>query len=135
MCIRDRHAVGGPLPNLVHEALAEKRLRCSENVRAQFLIAADEVLSNIFSYSKSSSVTVAIKADGGEIALTFSDDGIPFDPLTIEDPDLSSPAEERKPGGLGIFITKKLMDEVSYEYLDQKNTLTIHKKVPINFIA
>ncbi|MGI6508343.1 MAG: SpoIIE family protein phosphatase [Saccharofermentanales bacterium] len=108
---------------------------CSEKVRTQFLIATDEVLSNIFSYSKSNSVTVAIKADGGEIALTFSDDGIPFDPLIIEDPDISLPAEEREFGGLGIFITKKLMDEVSYEYLDQKNTLTIRKKVPINFTA
>ncbi len=101
---------------------------CSEKIRTQFLIASDEVLSNIFLYSKSTSVTVKIKAESGETAMTFSDDGIPFDPLTIEDPDISLPAEEREPGGLGIFIIKQLMDEVIYEYSDQKNTLTIRKK-------
>jgi sigma-B regulation protein RsbU (phosphoserine phosphatase) len=102
---------------------------CSEKARTQFLIASDEVLSNIFLYSKSNSVTVEIKTDGDETALTISDDGIPFDPLEIEDPDISLPVEEREPGGLGIFITKQLMDEVIYEYQDQKNTLTIRKKI------
>ncbi|MGI6090263.1 MAG: SpoIIE family protein phosphatase [Saccharofermentanales bacterium] len=105
---------------------------CSEKVRTQFLIASDEILSNIFLYSKSNSVTVEIKTDEDETALTFSDDGIPFDPLKIEDPDIYLPAEEREPGGLGIFITKKLMDEVIYEYPNQKNTLTIRKKTSNN---
>lgn len=109
-----------------------EKIGCSDKIRTKFLIASDEVLSNIFLYSKSNSVTVEIKSDGSETALTFSDDGIPFDPLSKKDPDISLPIEERDPGGLGIFITKKLMDEVSYEYLDHRNTLTIRKKIPLN---
>jgi sigma-B regulation protein RsbU (phosphoserine phosphatase) len=109
-----------------------KKIGCQDKIRTKFMIASDEVLSNIFMYSKSNRVTVEIKADGGGVSLTFSDDGIPFDPLAIEDPDISLTAEERDPGGLGIFITKKLMDEVSYEYLDHRNTLTIRKKVSIH---
>ncbi len=109
-----------------------KKIGCQDKIRTKFMIASDEVLSNIFMYSKSNSMTVEIKADDGEISLTFSDDGIPFDPLSIEDPDIFLTAEERDPGGLGIFITKKLMDEVSYEYLDHRNTLTIRKKVSIH---
>ena len=109
-----------------------EKIGCSDKIRTKFLIASDEVLSNIFLYSKSNSVTLEIKADGGGISLTFSDDGIPFDPLSIEDPDISLPIEERDPGGLGIFLIKKLMDEVSYEYLDYRNTLIIRKKVSIH---
>lgn len=101
---------------------------CPEKVRTQFLIAADEIISNIFNYSKSSSVTVEIKTEGDEVNLTFIDDGIPYDPLAKKDPDISLPTEEREPGGLGIFITKKLMDEVIYEYLDHRNILSIRKR-------
>lgn len=109
-----------------------ERAGCSEKVRTQFLIAADEILSNIFKYSNSSNVTVAIKTDSSEFALKFIDDGTPYDPLAKKDPDISLPVEERELGGLGIFLTKKLMDEVVYEYLDQRNTLIIRKKDSVN---
>ena len=52
---------------------------------------------------------------------------MPFDPLEREDPDVTLSAEERDVGGLGILMTKKLMDEVSYEYRDGKNVLTLKK--------
>ena len=55
------------------------------------------------------------------------DNGKPFDPLKREDPDVSIPAEERGIGGLGIFMTKNIMDDVRYEYVDGKNILTMEK--------
>lgn len=61
------------------------------------------------------------------VALTFLDDGIPFDPLKMKSPDTSLKARERKISGLGIFMVRKLMDEVSYEYSEGKNVLTIRK--------
>ena len=59
--------------------------------------------------------------------MAFRDNGVPFDPFLREDPDTTLSAAERKIGGLGIFMVKKTMDDVSYEYLNGQNVLTIHK--------
>ena len=56
------------------------------------------------------------------------DDGHPYDPLQNSDPDVALSAEDREIGGLGIFIVKKIMDNVVYEYRDGRNTLNIEKK-------
>ena len=63
------------------------------------------------------------------MVITFIDQGIPFDPLKSEDPDTGLPAEERDLGGLGIFMVKKSMDEISYAYRDGKNILSIRKQL------
>jgi anti-sigma regulatory factor (Ser/Thr protein kinase) len=59
----------------------------------------------------------------------MTDKGIPFDPLKKSDPDVTLSAEEREIGGLGIFITKKTMDTVSYAYENGENILTMVKKI------
>ena len=59
----------------------------------------------------------------------ITDEGVPFDPLNKVDPDISLSAEDRKIGGLGIFITKKTMDDVTYTYEDNKNILVMIKKI------
>lgn len=61
------------------------------------------------------------------MAITFVDHGVPYDPLAKEDPNVSLPAQDREIGGLGIFMTKRLMDEVKYEYRDGRNILTLKK--------
>ena len=61
--------------------------------------------------------------------MTFIDKGVPYDPLKRKEPDVTLPAEEREIGGLGIFLTKKTMDYVSYEYRDGQNILTLKKKI------
>ena len=63
------------------------------------------------------------------VTITFIDHGVPYDPLAKEDPDVTLSAEQRELGGLGIFMTKKLMDDVSYEYKDGQNILTLRKKL------
>ena len=60
--------------------------------------------------------------------ISFLDSGVPFDPLAKEDPDVSLSAEEREIGGLGIFMAKKTMDDLHYEYRDGQNILTISKR-------
>ena len=61
------------------------------------------------------------------IALTFIDEGVPYNPLEKEDPDTTLSAEDRKIGGLGIYMVKKNMDEMEYEYSDGKNILSMKK--------
>ena len=61
------------------------------------------------------------------VVMTFMDSGIPYNPLEKEEPDTTLSAEEREIGGLGIFIVKKTMDEISYRYENEKNILTVKK--------
>ena len=63
------------------------------------------------------------------VVLTFIDSGIAFNPLEKEDPNVNLPAEERQIGGLGIFMTKKTMDEVRYERAGDRNVLTLIKRI------
>jgi anti-sigma regulatory factor (Ser/Thr protein kinase) len=64
-----------------------------------------------------------------EVTITFMDNGIPFDPLQRRDPDVTLSAEERRIGGLGIFMTKKTMDSVDYEYKNGQNILRLKKSI------
>ena len=66
---------------------------------------------------------------GKWLRITMSDAGMPFDPLQKEDPDISLSAQERRIGGLGIFMVKKSMDHMYYEYKDGKNHISIIKKL------
>ena len=64
---------------------------------------------------------------GQEIILYFEDDGIPYDPLKKPDPDVAQVLGRRKEGGLGIYMVKKRMDKVEYEYVGDRNRLTVYK--------
>ena len=97
-------------------------------VITQMNIAADEVLSNITRYSGAAAAQVDCEIMDGRTVIHFMDDGNPYDPTAQEEPDITLSAEEREPGGLGIFIVKKSMDRMSYEYADGRNILTIEKR-------
>ncbi len=90
-------------------------------------LAMDEILSNICYYSGAKTLTVGCAAESGRIRLFFEDDGVPFNPLERPAPDVTLPIEDRTKGGLGIYLVKQQMDEVTYEYVDGKNRLTITK--------
>jgi anti-sigma regulatory factor (Ser/Thr protein kinase) len=72
---------------------------------------------------------ISFDAESREITFRMRDKGTPFDPLKKPDPDITLSAEEREIGGLGIFITKKTMDTVSYAYENGENVLTMIKKI------
>ena len=63
--------------------------------------------------------------------ITFIDNGVPYAPLAKADPDITLSVEERGIGGLGIYMVKKTMDDVSYEYKDGRNILRIKKNIEI----
>ena len=98
----------------------------------QMEIAVEEIFVNIAHYAYApekghATVRVEVSGDPVTVSITFIDRGTPYDPLAKEDPDVTLSAEERSIGGLGIFMTKKIMDDISYEYKDGQNILTLKK--------
>ena len=97
-------------------------------------IAVEELFVNIASYAYGQEIGVAVVQvtvleDPLSVEITFIDNGVQYDPLAKEDPDVTLSAKERKKGGLGIFMVKNSMDDVTYEYKDGKNILTIKKNL------
>ena len=99
----------------------------------KFNLVVEEIFVNIVSYayednSNNNTVTISIKDNDDKTIITFVDSGKHFNPLIKDDPDISLSADERPVGGLGIYLVKKMMDNVEYEYKDNKNILTIEKR-------
>ncbi len=118
--------------NTVLAAVDEELEQADCTMKAQMAIdvAVEEIFVNIASYAYGDSTgntTINIDVDGAssKATITFIDSGTPYNPLEKPDPDVTLSAEERQIGGLGIFIVKKSMDDVSYKYEDGKNMLTI----------
>ena len=111
-------------------------MHCSPKTKMQINVSVEEIFVNIAHYAYSSnnngSVTVNTEcsSDPPEITITFTDSGVPYDPLAKDDPDITLSAHERNIGGLGIFLVKKMMDQVCYEHHDGQNILKITKKLP-----
>ena len=107
-------------------------LGCPPKAQMQLDIAIDELFGNIAHYAYAPGVgeaTVRVESieDPFAVVITFIDEGVPYDPLAKEDPDTTLSVEERQIGGLGIFMVKKSMDDVAYEYKDGQNILAIKK--------
>ena len=105
-------------------------LSCSEEVFFAIRLACEEVVVNIASYAYPDDVEGFIDIDiqkTDRIILRFEDGGVPFNPLNYEEPDITLPWEERRIGGLGIYLVMKKMDAVRYEYANDRNILTIDK--------
>ena len=105
---------------------------CPMKIQMQIDIAVEEIFVNIAHYAYNpdigtATVRVEVMSEPPAVDITFIDNGIPYDPLAKADPDVTLSAEERQIGGLGIFMVKKSMDDVKYEYLDGHNILTLKK--------
>ena len=94
----------------------------------QVNVAADEIFSNIARYSGATEAQVSCETEEDQVVLRFTDNGRPYDPTKQEEPDTTLSAEERSIGGLGIHMVRKMMDEISYEYADGRNHLTLVKR-------
>ena len=107
---------------------------CPMKAQMQIDIAIDELFGNIAHYAYNpevgdATVRVEVAEDPLAVVITFIDNGVPYDPLAKEDPDTTLSAEERKIGGLGIYMVKKSMDDITYEYKDGQNILAIKKSL------
>lgn len=107
---------------------------CEQKDRNHIEVAVEEVFSNIAGYAYNpeigtATVRVELTDNPLTVSLNFIDQGKPYDPLAKPDPNVKLSVNERKRGGLGIFMTKKFMDEVEYDYKDGRNILTLKKLV------
>lgn len=105
---------------------------CPPKIQMQIDLAVEEIFVNIANYAYDpetgpATVRAEVHPDRSAVSITFIDRGVPYDPLAKADPDLSKSAEEREVGGLGIFLVKKTMDDIRYEYVNGSNILTIVK--------
>ena len=128
-------AVTDNLPQVmsfVDEAL--EAADCPMKAQMQIDMAVEEIFVNVSSYAYAPGVgTVTVKIgiadDPRRAIIVFEDQGVPYDPLAKADPDVTLSAEERQVGGLGIFMVKKTMDDMSYVYENNSNILTLTKRL------
>ena len=108
---------------------------CPIKAQMQIDTAVDEILANVAAYAYGDgtgpvSMLISLEEDPRTVILRFTDRGVPFNPLEKEVPDtIDLPADDRPIGGLGIYLVRKLMDDVEYEYRDGKNVLLLKKKI------
>lgn len=120
----------------VNDFIVEKlnELDCSPRAQIQLEIAIEEIFVNIANYAYNpiigkATVRMDVDEEANTVSLQFEDEGTPYNPLAREDPDITLGVEERGVGGLGIYMTKKSMDDVGYSYKNGKNILVITKKI------
>lgn len=95
-------------------------------------LSLEEAVTNVINYGFDGGehvIDVELAAVDGAIEATIRDDGKEYNPLLREDPDVNAPLEERRVGGLGVLLVKRLMDEVAYERAGGRNILTMRKRV------
>ena len=107
---------------------------CPMKTQMAICVAIEEVFVNVAHYAYPDSegdmtLGIGFAEESRTVTFRMADKGIPFDPLKKTDPDITLSAEDREIGGLGIFITKKTMDSLSYAYENGENILTMIKKI------
>jgi anti-sigma regulatory factor (Ser/Thr protein kinase) len=96
-------------------------------------LVLDELLTNIISYglkgSRHDPIILELDIVDEKLQIRITDGGTPFNPFEKSEPNLDVSLEQRQPGGLGIYLVKKYMDEYGYEYRDEHNIVTLRKKL------
>ena len=118
--------------NFVNKRLEESGVE--HRLALKLGMVVDEVFTNVSKYGYKDepgdiTVCVFVAPDRSKVTLRFIDSGVPYDPLAKEDPNITRIKEGRKPGGLGIFMVKKTMDELEYEYKNGHNIFTVSKNM------
>lgn len=103
----------------------------SMKIITKFDIAIDELFSNVVYYSGATIVNIGYGIESEKAVLAIKDNGVQYNPLENEEPDITLKAEERSIGGLGICIVKKIMDDMIYERYNGQNILIIKKSLKL----
>ena len=105
---------------------------CNQEEIQVLRLACEEIIMNVTSYAYPEGVDGFLDVDiqkTDRMTIRFEDGGVPFNPLEQEKPDTGQSWDKRRIGGLGIFLFRRKMDDVRYAYVDNKNVLTIEKKI------
>jgi len=104
------------------------RLGLDEDLQADLNISVEEMLSNVIRHGSTSGehpITLRLNVSAEAVRIEIQDSGVPFNPLDHPLPDPNAPLEQRRAGGLGIFMVIHMMDSVSYERCEGRNCLTM----------
>lgn len=96
----------------------------------QFVV--EEWFTNLVKYSRGSArdILLELKCEGGRLMISLTDFDVErFDIRAVPDVDVTKPMDERKPGGLGIHLLKRMVDDIGYDYADGKSTTTFVKSL------
>ena len=121
--------IQGKSLDILATILKNEEVASADDVWRKLSVVVEELVLNIVDYANSDYLDVEIIRDDKSITLRFHDGGVPFNPLEKEEPDFTIPLEDRKIGGLGIFMVIKYMDTVTYERTGEENILTVRKNV------
>jgi anti-sigma regulatory factor (Ser/Thr protein kinase) len=136
--IKNKHFV---IENQIEEipVLAEKidelaeKWELSQALAMNINLVIEEAISNIIFYAFNDNdkhqIKISISLNNKNLVIKITDDGIPFDPLSLAEPDITVAAEERQIGGLGIFLISQIMDEMNYKRQKNQNILTLNKNI------
>lgn len=122
--------ITGKTAEIIEALMSSKDMPISDNLRFKLRLCIEEVVENIVSYAYEGGkgwVEVGTQLDGNILTITLKDEGIPFNPLERQDPDITLSAEERQIGGLGIFLCKQMMDKLDYQRFEDCNILKMIK--------
>jgi serine/threonine-protein kinase RsbW len=102
-------------------------------VRFHVNLALEEIVTNVICHGYKNrdgqSITVEVAVAPGELTAWVEDAAPAFNPLQLSPPDVTAPLEQRRPGGLGIHLAKKLLDGLQYSRIDGKNRLELRKRL------
>lgn len=117
---------------IIETIMNAPEMTTDEDLLFKIRLAVEEVVENVVRYAYIQGngwLEVSTERLNRSLVIVLRDAGKPFNPLAKEDPDITLSVEDRPIGGLGIFLCKKLMDDVSYKYENDCNVLTIQKEV------
>ena len=127
------HSIRGKALDIIDTIIQTEEVVSTGKAFGVIYLVVEELVVNIveFAYPDGGNdyLDVEIERDKESITLRFRDGGVPFNPLTKELPDTSLPIEQRRIGGLGIYLVFKKTDSVGYEYVNGENVLTVMKKL------
>ena len=121
--------IQGKSLDIIDAILQTKEVAPVADAWNRLCVVVEELVLNIVDYSHSDYLVVEIMRDDKSLTLRFRDGGVPFNPLEREFPDFSIPMEDRKIGGLGIYMVIQYMDDVAYEHTGGENILTVKKEL------
>ena len=120
-------------------AMAEKMMELAKKwelpqaITVNINLVIEEALTNIIFYAfpdnNKHDIKVSVTLNNNMLTIEITDDGIPFNPLSQQQPDITLPAEERPVGGLGIFLISQIMDKMDYKRHENQNILTLSKSI------
>ena len=124
--------IDGLTASIIEAVMSSEDMPKDEGLLFKLRLAVEEAVENIVNYAYADGagyLEAETHVKDGVLSIVLRDAGVPFNPLEKEDPDITLSAEDRPIGGLGIFLCKRLMDSVEYEFSNGCNKLTIRKRI------